>query len=368
MLIKELDTPNVVVSLEKLEANISEMAALAQMRQVELWPMIKTHKSEYILGLQLKHGAKGILAAKLGEAEVMAASGANNIILAYPVIGETKLARLINLAGRVRIICSLDTLEAAAYLNDAVIKSDITMDCLIIIDSGLKRLGISPDKVKDFYMQIKDFHGLRLVGVATHGGHVYGAPDEESVRRAAAEEAGAVIESAESLASLGVECEFVAIGTTPTVNKLQDFAGLKQIRPGNYVFYDATQVALGIVPAEKCALSVLATVISVPEPGRAIIDAGSKILGLDAGAHGNTNMKGHGLIKGQEDVVIKALSEELGKVFYEPKNTELKVGQRLEIIPNHACTVVNMVDKLYGYSSSGQIVREIAVSARGMVQ
>jgi D-serine deaminase-like pyridoxal phosphate-dependent protein len=366
MILKDLDTPGVVVDMDKLEKNIVEMSALAEKGRVELWPMIKTHKSAYILGLQLKHGAKGILVAKPGEAEVMAAAGATDIILAYPVIGEIKLARLISLARKARIICSVDTPEAAEHLSRAVVKAGITLDCLIIIDSGLRRLGVTSEAVRDFYQQIRELPGLRLVGVATHGGHVYGAADEEDVQKAAKEEVKAVTEAAAILTSLDVRCDFVAIGTTPTVKALRDFSGLKQIRPGNYVFYDATQVALGVVSAERCALSVIATVISVPEPGRAIIDAGSKIMGLDAGAHGNTNMQGHGLVKGH-NVTIKALSEELGRVIYEPKKTELKVGQRLEIIPNHACTVVNMVDTLYGVRN-GQIIKEITVDARGMVQ
>jgi D-serine deaminase-like pyridoxal phosphate-dependent protein len=146
-----------------------------------------------------------------------------------------------------------------------------------------------------------------------------------------------------------------------------NFTGIKQIRPGNYVFYDAIQVALGIVPAEKCALSVIATVISTPETGRAVIDTGSKILGLDAGAHGCTNIKGYGLVKNNQEIVITGLSEELGRLQFNPQKTKLQVGQRLEIIPNHACTVVNMVDKLYGISGD-EPVREIPVTARGMVQ
>lgn len=365
MLVKELETPNVIVDLEKLITNIKEMADLAVKYNLELWPMIKTHKSDYILNLQLKHGARGVMVAKLGEAEIMANVGAERIIMAYPIVGEKKLERLYNLSTEIDLICSLDTYEAALALNNKALEKRSIFNCVIIIDSGLKRLGIPVKRVKDFYHLLKDLKGIRIVGVATHGGHVYGASDSAEVQKAAQEEVDSITEAANILEKEGVRCEVVALGSTPTVKTIQNFKRVKQIRPGNYVFYDAIQVALGIVPIERCALSVLGTVISVPEAGRAVMDVGSKILGLDVGAHGNTSIKGYGLIKNHENVIIKGLSEELGKLYYDSEKEELKVGQVLEIIPNHACTVVNMVDKIYGIKGQN-VIKEIPVTARGM--
>jgi len=365
--IKALETPCLIVDLDKLERNIEEMAQLAEEKQLELWPMIKTHKSAYIVNLQLRHGAKGVLAAKLGEAEKMVEAGVEKVILAYPIIGEEKLNRLVKLTKKAEVYCSFDNLDAAKLLNQKAMEENLTFNCLIIIDSGLKRLGIAVEELGELYKQLKELKGINIVGVATHGGHVYGAVDREGVFKAAKEELEAIQKASELLESFGLELKFSAIGSTPTIKAIEDYKGIKQIRPGNYVFYDAVQVALGVVPADRCALSVLSTVLSVPEVGRAVMDAGSKILCLDAGAHGNDNIKGYGIVKEHPEVLVKGLSEELGRLVYDPAKESLSVGDILEIIPNHACTVVNMVDKLYGVRN-GKVETEIEVTARGEVR
>lgn len=365
--LQDLETPCLVVDLDKLQNNLAEMQSIANTHGVELWPMIKTHKSTYILKEQLKLGAKGMLAAKLGEAEKLVEAGAERVMLAYPIIGEQKLNRLVKLSKKVEIFCSIDNLEAAKQLNQQGIKEGIQFQCIIIVDTGLRRLGVLPEAVGDFYQKLKSLEALKIVGVATHGGHVYGAVNGEAVQEAANQEIHGILEAAKQLEALGVSCEIIALGSTPTVKALKDFEGVKQIRPGNYVFYDSVQVALGVVPVERCALKVLATVISIPEPGRAIIDAGSKILCLDMGAHGNNLINGYGMVMGIEGAVIKSLSEELGKLFYDPETTTLAVGQQIEIIPNHACTATNMVNRLYGIRNN-QVEEIIEVTARGISQ
>ncbi len=365
--IKALETPCIIVDLDKLEYNIKEMARLAEKKGLELWPMIKTHKSKYVVKLQLEHGAKGILVAKLGEAEKMVEAGVEKVILAYPIIGEEKLNRLVSLTRKAEVYCSIDSLESAKILNEKALSVGSVFKCIIIIDSGLNRLGIQVKELESLYNQLTKLKGISVVGAATHGGHVYGAIDRAGVLKAADEELVAIQQATEILKEQGLEPEISAIGSTPTVKAIADFKDIKQIRPGNYVFYDAVQVALGVVPAERCALSILSTVLSVPEAGRAVMDAGSKILCLDAGAHGNDNIKGYGIVKKHPEVLVKGLSEELGRLVYDPAKDNLKVGDVLEIIPNHACTVVNMVDRLYGVRK-GQVQLEIRVSARGEVR
>ncbi len=365
--VKALETPCIIVDLDKLEYNVKDMARLAEKIGLELWPMIKTHKSKYIVKQQLEQGAKGVLAAKLGEAEKMVEAGVEKVILAYPIIGEEKLNRLASLTKRAEVYCSIDSLEAAKILDEKAQSVGCVFKCIIIIDSGLKRLGIQVNELESLYKQLTMLKGICVVGTATHGGHVYGAIDREGVLKAAKGELEAIHQATAVLRQLGLEPEFAAIGSTPTIKAIEDFKDIKQIRPGNYVFYDAVQVALGVVPAERCALSILSTVISVPEAGRAVMDAGSKILCLDAGAHGNDNIKGYGIVKKHPEVLVKGLSEELGRLVYDPAKDNLKVGDVLEIIPNHACTVVNMVDRLYGVRK-GQVQLEIRVSARGEVR
>ncbi len=363
-----LETPCVVVDLDKMENNIEEMANLAKKHKVELWPMIKTHKSEYIVKEQLKNGARGILVAKLSEAEVLINSGVKHVILAYPLIGDSKTERLIELSKIVEVICSIDSVESAKLLNTVAILNNTIFNYVIIIDSGLKRLGVLPENTESLYKNIKNFKGIKLIGVATHGGHVYGALNEQDVITASEQEKLAILSASKLLREQeGVDLSIVALGSTPTVETLLDFDGVKQIRPGNYVFYDAIQVALGIVPKERCALTVLATVISIPKKGRAVIDAGSKILCLDAGAHGNTSIKGYGIVQNYSGVLIESLSEELGKLKYDSDKYSFEIGQRVEIIPNHACTVTNMVDKIYGLREE-EVEVIIDVTARGLSQ
>jgi len=362
-----LETPCVVVDLDKMENNISEMADLAKKHKVELWPMIKTHKSEYIVKEQLKSGAKGILVAKLSEAEVLINSGVQRIMLAYPLIGDSKLIRLTELARRAEIVCAVDSYESARMLKKFAIFCNVTFKYVIIIDSGLRRLGVLPSKTIELYETLREFEGLNLVGVATHGGHVYGALNKQEVITASNQEKTAILEASRLLKTQGLDLSIIALGSTPTVETLPDFNGVKQIRPGNYVFYDAIQVALGVVPKERCALTVLATVISIPDKGRAIIDAGSKILCLDAGAHGNTSIKGYGIVKDYDKVAVESLSEELGKLKYDTGKYSFEIGQRVEIIPNHACAVANMVNKIHGLRGK-RVEVEIDVSARGLSQ
>ncbi|ABR47884.1 alanine racemase domain protein [Alkaliphilus metalliredigens QYMF] len=367
MNIKDLDTPCLVVDLDQLEKNIEEMGVLAKDHGVALWPMVKTHKSEYIVKKQLENGAEGVLAAKLGEAEKMVEAGAKKVMMAYPIIGEGKLKRLVALTEKAEVFCSIDSLEVAEILNEKAITEGIVFQCIILIDSGLKRLGIAPHEVKKFYNSLARLQGIKIVGVGTHGGHVYGAMNTESVMKAGEEEKQSVLKASEILEGLGVTCHIIALGSTPTVMVMESYKGIKQIRPGNYVFYDAIQVALGVVPLENCALRLLTTVLSVPEAGRAIIDGGSKMLGLDAGAHGNTNIRGYGIVKEKPWIVVQGLSEELGKLSYHPDEVNLKVGERLEIIPNHACSVANLVEKIYGVRNN-EVVEEIIVTARGLSQ
>ncbi|KAB3529802.1 alanine racemase [Alkaliphilus serpentinus] len=365
MYYRNLDTPCIVVDLDKLEKNINYMQKLANSHNLELWPMIKTHKSQYIVEEQLKAGAKGILVAKLSEAEKLVAAGVKRVMLAYPIIGENKLERLCKLAKGVEVYCSVDSVEAAIILNEKAKEKDLVFNTIIIVDSGLRRLGIQPHETKGFYNRIKELKNIEIVGVATHGGHVYGATDKTQVDAAAQQEVSSIKNAVNQLEEIGVSCKVAAIGSTPTIKALKDFEGIKQIRPGNYVFHDTVQMALGAATEESCSLSVLATIISIPEGGRAVMDAGSKILCLDAGAHGNDHIKGFGRIKGYPDIVIKGLSEELGRLEYNPERVKLEIGQVIEIIPNHSCTVVNTADKLYGIRNN-QLEREIEVTARGM--
>ncbi|MEW6242938.1 MAG: alanine racemase [Bacillota bacterium] len=357
--IDDLDTPALVIDLDLLERNIREMARFAGEACVRLRPMIKTHKMPEVTRMQLEFGAAGILAAKIGEAEVMVDSGVDDVVLAYPVIGQEKVRRLLDLAGRSRVTVSVDSEEAVCQLAEVPEELDV----LIIIDSGLRRLGVKPEDAPGIARCVAKFPRLRLKGVATHAGHVYAAKHGEQRDEIARGEAAAVIRAKEYLQNAGFDCEVVAVGSTPTARVAGRVPGITEIRPGNYVFYDMIQVALGVVPEDRCALTVRATVISTPEPGRAVIDAGSKALALDTGAHGLDAVVGFGRVRNRPGVVIQRLSEELGVLCYPPEE-RVSTGQKLDIIPNHACTVVNLFDQAYACRKD-RIEGVFRIEARG---
>ena len=165
------------------------------------------------------------------------------------------------------------------------------------------------------------------------------------------------------MADAGFLSEVVATGSTPTMAVAAQNKTVTTLRPGNYVFYDAIQIALGVVPEERCALTVLATVIANPSDNLFMIDAGSKCFGLDKGAHSASLVNGYGVVKQHPELVIEGLSEEVGKIRA-IGGTNLKVGDKIEVIPNHSCAAANMTDFLIGHRK-GIVEKMVVIDARG---
>lgn len=363
MKIWDLATPAFLVDLDTLETNIRYMADLCREQDIELWPMIKTHKSTEIAILQAAAGARGFLTGTLEEAEELIGHGFTHITLAYPVASRENIRRVAAMAAKARVIVSLDGFEAASYLNEELEMTGGVIEALLIIDSGLRRFGVLPNAAAGLAEQIQQLKRIRIIGIATHPGHVYGATGPEEVQSAARDEISALAEAKSVLESQGFPVAVVASGSTPTAPLVASGGVLTVLRPGNYVFYDNMQVALGVVSYERCALTVLATIVSRPQQDLFIIDAGSKCLGLDKGAHGNSLINGYGAVKGHPQLLISGLSEEVGKITILAP-TDLKVGDKIQIIPNHACAAANMTNWLIGYRGQS-VERQIAIDMRG---
>lgn len=364
---EELDTPAVLVDLTILKKNIAAMAAFAQKHGLDLRPHVKSHKTKEIAELQLAAGATGLTVAKLDEAEAMVAAGFRDILVAYELIGEVKLRRLLDLTRRARLSVLIDSEVGARQLSAAAASQGLEIPCLIEIDSGLGRTGVRPGQpAVELARAMKSLPGLKLRGLLTHAGHAYGAKNQAELNRIAQAEAEAVLQTARLLAKEGWSDLALSVGSTPTVRISGTFPGITEIRPGNYVFNDATQIALGVAREEECALTVLTTVISRPAPDRAVVDAGAKTLALDRGAHGTALLNGYGMVKNHPEYIIERLSEEHG-ILALPPNSRLQVGDRLEVIPNHACPVVNLTDYLY-IVEQGKVTGEWRVLARGGVR
>jgi D-serine deaminase-like pyridoxal phosphate-dependent protein len=312
--------------------------------------------------MQLSHGVDSFLTGTLDEAEKLAQSGHTELVLAYPVAAAENIARVIALSKQAHIVLSFDGVEAAAQFEVLLVAEEITLDYLIIIDSGLHRFGVQPEKVVELAQALRRFGHLQFKGIATHPGHVYSKSDMAGVAAVAKEEIGALEKAADLLGKAGFNVQIVAAGSTPTVPFAAENKIITTLRPGNYTFYDAIQVALGVASAEKCSLTVLATIIANPAKDLFIIDAGSKCFGLDKGAHGVSLVNGYGIVKGHPELTVEGLSEEVGKLRVSG-NTSLHVGDKIEVIPNHACAAANMTSFLITHRR-GIVEATLVVDAR----
>jgi D-serine deaminase-like pyridoxal phosphate-dependent protein len=357
----QLSTPAVLVDLEVLERNVARMAELARRHGVRLRPHAKTHKSAAIARLQLAAGATGLSVAKTSEAEAFAAHGFGDLFVAFPVVGADKGRRLLALGDRLRLAVGADSREGALTLAAPFREAGRRLDVLLKVDVGYGRVGVAPEAALGVARALAETPGLRLRGVFTHAGQGYLAETPEGVAEVGHDEGRILAATAEALRAAGLPIEEVSVGSTPTARHAMPAAGVTECRPGNYVFHDASQVSLGTCGVEDCALTVLATVVSVPGPGRAFVDAGSKTLSSDPL---RPRAGGHGWILGRRSR-LKGLSEEHGWVEV-AEGESFRVGERIRILPNHACVVANLHDRLLGVRGD-HVETEIPVSARGRI-
>lgn len=360
--VDELDTPSVLVELDVLDRNIRQMAARAREHGVRLRPHAKTHKVVEIARMQLAAGAAGLCVAKTGEAEVFAAAGCDDLFVAFPVVGAVKARRLLALAQRAHIAVGVDSFDGAATLAGVFHAAGATLEVMLKVDTGLRRAGVRPEAAPELARRIAGLPGLLLRGVFTHGGQVYAAESPEAVAETGRAEGEQLAAVASALKADGHAIATVSVGSTPTARHSMSVPGVTECRPGNYVYHDASQVDLGTCAPADCALTVLATVVSVPAPDRAIVDAGSKTLSSDPL---RPRPGGFGWIL-QRRSRLERLSEEHGVIRVEPGET-FRVGERVRILPNHACVVSNLHPRVLGVRN-GVVEAEFEVAARGRVQ
>lgn len=361
----EVDTPQLVVSEEILHRNIAEMAAFARSVGVGLRPHMKTHKTPQVARLQIAAGAIGLTCAKVGEAEVMVReAGVDDILLAYPVIGESKYRRIVSLMERARIAVALDSLGAAKEMSAAMARHDRTLDVYIEVNTGQNRSGVMVgEEAERFALEVARQSNLRLVGIMTHEGHVNSLGPGE-IEPAALEAGKRMVETAEKIRAHGIELPTVSVGSTPAARITPTVPGITEMRPGTYVFNDNSLLRFGNQwSVEDCAARFVATVVSRTAPDRCVLDTGSKSLGMDP----SKSHAGHGYIVGHPDVTITKLSEEHGVCELPAGEEGFNVGDRVEIIPNHVCPTVNLMDEM-AIVRDGQIVDHWKIAARGRVR
>jgi D-serine deaminase-like pyridoxal phosphate-dependent protein len=365
MNLDELDTPSLVIDLDALERNILEMAAIAGGAGVRLRPHTKTHKSPEIARMQVEAGAAGITVAKLGEAEVMADAGLEDLLIAFPLVGERKLTRLRGLLERADVRVSLDAVEVAEGVGR--VGKDLGRDVpvLVEVDTGLHRMGrAAGDPSARLTLDIASVPGVEVIGLLTHAGHAYRASDPDELRTIATREVLDMVDTAERCERDGLAIREISVGSTPTARIAAAVPGVTEIRPGTYVFNDVQQLRLGIATEETCAARVLATVVARPTAERFLIDGGTKSFSSDGGD--GPPFPGRGVVAGRRDLVLDFMTEEHG-VGHVVGDAELRIGDRLEVIPLHVCSAVNLFDVAFGVRNR-VVEREIAIAARGKVQ
>jgi len=363
------DTPDVVVDLGRLEANVARAATLAAAHGLDLRPHVKTHKLLQVASRQIDAGAVGIQVAKLAEAEVFARAGIANIFIGYPLVGPRKIARLIKLYDETdaAIALATDSIDVALPIARAAAGSGRTLPLLIEVDTGLRRLGVLPGKPAiELAKRVADLDGIALVGLFTHEGHVYTQADSNDQKREMTQVACAeIVETAEAIRAAGIPLPTVSVGSSGTFRFAVGCPGVTEVRPGTYVFNDLSQLLQGSATARDIAAFVVATVVGRPEATRAVIDAGSKVLTSDrliASGPSNT----HGRVVGYPGAHVSRLSEEHGLLEL-PSGTDIRVGDRIAIVPNHICPVINLTDSV-AVVSDGVFTERWAVAARGRVQ
>jgi D-serine deaminase-like pyridoxal phosphate-dependent protein len=364
MHVSEIDTPALVVDLDIMERNLARVADYAGEHGLRLRPHTKTHKSVRVAKRQLASGASGLTVAKVSEAEIMLGAQPDDLLVAYPIIGHTKLARLTQVARQTRVTVALDSAFAARQLSDAARDGRVEIGVLAEVDVGLGRVGVSAgEPLLELARTIEKLPHLRFAGIAFYPGHI--KTMDETGRRALAEVSGLLRGILNDFRGAGIEVGIVSGGSTPTLFHSHEVSGLTEIRPGTYVFNDLNTIRSGGCALEDCAATILATVVSTARPGQMIIDGGSKTFSSDRLA--NTAEVTFGHLVEAPGARFHKMNEEHGFIDLAHAEAEFRVGDRVRVIPNHICVAVNLHEKVYGIR--GETVSEVwPVDARGTLQ
>jgi D-serine deaminase-like pyridoxal phosphate-dependent protein len=364
MHISEIETPAIAIDLDIMERNLRRAADYARDNDLRLRPHTKTHKIPALGRRQIELGAAGLTVAKVGEAEVMAASGTPDLLVAYPVIGHRKLERLMQLARATRISVALDSVTAARQLSDAARQARAEVGVLAEVDVGLARVGVQPgEELVQLIRNLERMPHLRFDGIDFYPGHIRGV---DAGGRKEIEKLGAVVgEMLAGLKRAGIEARIVSGGSTPTLFLSHLVAGVNEIRPGTYIFNDRNTVVAGACAQADCAAAIHVTVVSTARHGQVIIDGGSKTFSSDR--LGGAAEATFGYVVEAPEAVFTKMNEEHGFVDVRRAGREFAVGDRLRVIPNHICVAMNLHEQVYGVR--GETVEEIwKVEGRGKLQ
>ena len=357
---ENVPTPTLLVDEDRLRGNIQRMQAVCDAHGVELWPHIKTHKMLEVARLQLAAGARGLVCAKIGEAEVMRASGTRAIFLAYPLVDPLQGPRLRDLADSLEeLIVACTSVGQAQALARVLVSVGLRLPVMAAVDTGLGREGArSVEEAVELADYVRRQPCFTLRGFFTHEGHVYGTGGDpaEAIVAAVRERLMQVRERTDPSLPVWPGC-------SRTAHRMATLPGISAVRPGTYVFGDLSLVShTPVMEWDDLALTILCTVADLPEPGLALLDAGSKTFTSDKTR--DTNVSGS--FYDRRDVHVTKCSEEHG--FANGSEVAgLRIGERVRVVPAHVCPVVNLADEV-AVLRGGEMEDTWRVAARGRVQ
>jgi D-serine deaminase-like pyridoxal phosphate-dependent protein len=354
-----LTTPAALIDLDRVHSNLDRMAEYVKRHDLGLRPHIKTHKVPALASEQIRRGAEGLTVATVREARTMAAV-CDDILMAYPPVGA-RLNGILSLAPEVRVTVALDSAAALDTLSSAAKAAGRTVGVLIEMDVGMRRVGL-PDAASIVALAERAARapGIDYRGVLFYPGHIRQHVSQQD--DALAELARHLEERLEALGRASLAPNVVSGGSTPAAFASHRLPGVTSIRPGTYIFNDRTTAHIGACSIDDCALTVLASVVSTAVPGQAVVDAGSKALGREPLRAPDDN--GFGELLDRPEVTVRAMSEEHGILDLSRTDWHPAVGDRVRIVPNHVCYVVNLHPVLYALRE-GRIEQTWPVAARG---
>lgn len=365
--IRQLETPCLVIDVNLAEQNIMRMQEAANQAGCMLRPHIKTHKMPLFAKMQIRAGAIGITCAKISEAEVMAEGGQQDIFIAYPMIGDFRIERAMQLAKKIkRLILAVDSKEGAEAINQAAFKHGIIVEVRMEIDTGAGRTGVPMDQAAELALAIKNMEHLNMTGIYTFKSLLLGGVPTEDNEGAAKEEGEMMHKVAQMLKLAGVEVSDISAGSSPTGIQVAKTGLVNEIRPGTYIFNDYMLMKERVAGLDDIAVRLYATVVSCHHPEYAVIDGGTKCFPTDVTPNQEPYYyPGYAVVEGNDNLRLSRMNEEHGIITALNGETGLKVGQVITLIPIHVCTAINMQSSVYILEDNS--LRKQQVDARGMM-
>jgi len=345
MKLQSLKTPGLVLDVAKVKRNAERMSQRVRQFGADLRPHIKTHKCIEVARIQTAGHSGAVTVSTLAEARAFATNGFSKITYAVP-IEPGKIAEAIEISRDCELSLITDDLEVPDQLNDAAKQANAHLDLFLKVDCGYHRCGVEPAtrEATEIPRRISNASNLRFAGILTHAGHSYNCQTKPELLALAKHERDVMADFGEALRKEVGPVPIVSIGSTPTITCVDHLNGIDEVRPGNYIFFDAFQATLGSCSFDDCALTVLASVVHRDRDRRkVIIDAGAIALSKDRGPVGLNPDCGYGKVldlQGQDlNLSVSEMSQEHGAVIAKDENIldRLKVGSRVRVLANHSC-------------------------------